>query len=81
MRWMTVLTQVLEVYFFGGLVFGFNTLVYILKKESIFSELCLNSSRSVRNIFSTEIRLTILYFKSSKMSHSNFFIFLPFINL
>ena len=49
MRWMTVLTQVLEVYFFGGLVFGFNTLVYILKKESIFSELCLNSTRSVGN--------------------------------
>ena len=46
-RGLAIGTQVLEVYFFGGLIFGFNTLVYILKKESIFSELCLNSTRVV----------------------------------
>jgi len=31
---------VVEVYVYGGLVFGFNTLVYILKKEGLYSHLC-----------------------------------------
>jgi len=37
-RVFTVLTQALEVYVFGGLIFGFGNLVYILKKERILSK-------------------------------------------
>ena len=39
-RCLAVVTQVVEVYVYGGLVFGFNTLVYILKKEGLYSHLC-----------------------------------------
>lgn len=40
LRVLTVVTQAIEVYIFGGLIFGFNTLVYLLKKERIYSSLC-----------------------------------------
>ena len=36
LRLLSCFTQAIEVYAFGGLVFGLNTLVYILKKERIW---------------------------------------------
>lgn len=37
---LTAITQIIEVYTFGGLIFGFNTLIYIFKKEGIYAHLC-----------------------------------------
>jgi len=44
---ITAITQIIEVYIFGGLVFGYNTLTYILKSENLYSHVCPDSSISI----------------------------------
>lgn len=40
LSWKKAITQIIEVYIFGGLVFGYNTLTYILKSENLYSHVC-----------------------------------------
>lgn len=43
-RWLTLVTGLLECLCFAGAVFGWASLVFVLKTEDYFSSLCVNAT-------------------------------------
>ena len=41
--YVTLFLCLLECIFFGGTIFGFNVLVYVFKKDGIYSQVCNNN--------------------------------------
>lgn len=53
--WLTLVSGMLECLFFAGLVFGYASLVFVLKEEEYFGWLCVDANGTVAN--KGEIRL------------------------
>lgn len=55
LRWLTLLSGLVENLFFGGIVFGWASLVFALKADGYFAEYCVNVTRVEDNAVSIGI--------------------------
>ncbi|XP_054897258.1 solute carrier family 43 member 3a [Poeciliopsis prolifica] len=82
--WLTLISGMLECLCFAGVVFGYTSLVFVLKEDQYFSELCSNSTASNSSQVETDCRgqdeqfslvFTIASFLNNFLSLINGFLF------
>uniref|UniRef100_A0A3B5LI53 Uncharacterized protein n=1 Tax=Xiphophorus couchianus TaxID=32473 RepID=A0A3B5LI53_9TELE len=54
--WLTLISGMLECLCFAGVVFGYTSLVFVLKEDQYFSELCSNNTASNSSLVETDCR-------------------------
>ncbi|PWA18315.1 hypothetical protein CCH79_00018387 [Gambusia affinis] len=54
--WLTLISGMLECLCFAGVVFGYTSLVFVLKEDLYFSELCSNNTASDSSLVETDCR-------------------------
>ncbi|XP_014864608.1 PREDICTED: solute carrier family 43 member 3 [Poecilia mexicana] len=54
--WLTLISGMLECLCFAGVVFGYTSLVFVLKEDQYFSELCSNNTVSNSSLVETDCR-------------------------
>ncbi|KAJ8343139.1 hypothetical protein AAFF_G00248440, partial [Aldrovandia affinis] len=78
LRWVTLLSGLVECLFFAGIAFGWASLAVILKREGYFSDLCINTTGANSSVYTDcsgqDEQLSLVFTIASMMSR---FITLP----